>query len=598
MSDQVGSIYYESSISTKQLKKDSAEADAIAKRTGDNLGVEMERGESRASAALSKLAAVAKVTAIATGVALVGGLTAAAKASFEQVGAVQQATVGLRAYEKDASKVDDVLKSLVSYARSDMGVLFNRKDLFQSAQMLKLNGVETENLTDNVKILSRSVGLGLGNWQDLNSVVGRVVSTGRLSGIEFDQLTQYGYKLDKSLRNTNISATDLFKALDKGIPVDAMAGQANTIQGIGIRLQTAFRGIGDAILGVDSDTGEFIENGLGDKLINGLGTATTALKNFKPFMTELGNGIVGLIDIGTRFATKLAEIAMNVWEKLKPSLSELWTTIRDELIPTMQTWWKDTLEPIATWLAVTAVDAAKKAIEALDGLLKFISDNQWVLNALLASFVAIKAGLLISDAVKGFQAGMALVQASSATTAAVINSTVVGSIAGIGAAAAGATVMVGGLSAALAGLNAKGAIDGKKKEIISSLEQTRRIAEAAGNKKVVSDIDSKIAQARGLYKGGPVSANKPYFVGENPDGSLNKTSELFVPRSAGKIVNSDQLQEAMGKGGSSNVTNISLNLTGIMSRSRSDQREIAKDLVRSINEELVSQGKPAIGGIQ
>ena len=60
------------------------------------------------------------------------------------------------------------------------------------------------------------------------------------------------------------------------------------------------------------------------------------------------------------------------------------------------------------------------------------------------------------------------------------------------------------------------------------------------------------AQPRTLkqrFLGGPVSAHTPYFVGENPDGSLNSTSELFVPRTAGRIINSGDLQAAL-KGGS------------------------------------------------
>lgn len=49
----------------------------------------------------------------------------------------------------------------------------------------------------------------------------------------------------------------------------------------------------------------------------------------------------------------------------------------------------------------------------------------------------------------------------------------------------------------------------------------------------------------GRASGGPVSANKPYFVGDNPDGSLNKTSELFIPNRSGHIVNSKDLQAAL-----------------------------------------------------
>ena len=299
-------------------------------------------GERVSDVAKKAGAAAITVTKFA-GVALAGAMVLASKASWDQVGAVEQATVGLKAYEKNADKVNMVLKDLIGYARSDMGVLFNRKDLFESAQMLKLNGVATEDLTGNVKILSRSVGLGLGNWQDLNAVVGRVVSTGRLSGIEFDQLTQYGFKLDKSLRNTNVSAKDLFKSLDKGIPVDAMAGQANTIKGIGIRFETAFRGIGDTILGVDSDTGKFIEGGNGDKLRAVIQSVTDALKTdqIKDFFGAIGTGISTAFSTATSVISGAVEwiqkmrsgfIAVADWVigMLGPSLSALWGTITEK----------------------------------------------------------------------------------------------------------------------------------------------------------------------------------------------------------------------------------------------------------------------------
>jgi hypothetical protein len=54
--------------------------------------------------------------------------------------------------------------------------------------------------------------------------------------------------------------------------------------------------------------------------------------------------------------------------------------------------------------------------------------------------------------------------------------------------------------------------------------------------------------------GGPVSANTAYWVGDNPDGSLNPTSELFVPDRPGTILNQKQLA-AMGVGGGMTVHN-------------------------------------------
>jgi hypothetical protein len=54
--------------------------------------------------------------------------------------------------------------------------------------------------------------------------------------------------------------------------------------------------------------------------------------------------------------------------------------------------------------------------------------------------------------------------------------------------------------------------------------------------------------------GGPVSAGSPYWVGENPDGSLNRTSELFVPKTSGTIYNQSQLAAmAGGKGSTYNI---------------------------------------------
>jgi len=47
------------------------------------------------------------------------------------------------------------------------------------------------------------------------------------------------------------------------------------------------------------------------------------------------------------------------------------------------------------------------------------------------------------------------------------------------------------------------------------------------------------------YSGGPVSANNPYFVGDNPDGSLNRTSELFIPKTAGTIIGSRDLRSML-----------------------------------------------------
>ena len=133
-------------------------------------------------------------------------------AAFKQVGAVENATIALRAYEKNGDKVNKVLKDLIKYARSDTGVLFQREDLFAAAQTLKLYGQSTETLTDKVKILSKGVSLGKTTFQELSSIVGRAAAKGRLDAVDFDMLIERGIGLDKSMRGAKISGEELFKA--------------------------------------------------------------------------------------------------------------------------------------------------------------------------------------------------------------------------------------------------------------------------------------------------------------------------------------------------------------------------------------------------
>lgn len=46
--------------------------------------------------------------------------------------------------------------------------------------------------------------------------------------------------------------------------------------------------------------------------------------------------------------------------------------------------------------------------------------------------------------------------------------------------------------------------------------------------------------------GGNVTAGQPYMVGENKDGSMNSTTELFVPNTSGRIIPADQTQQMLG----------------------------------------------------
>ncbi len=244
--------------------------------------------------------ALDSLTKVADGIGKISlvGVTAifgkGAKAAWDQVDAVEQATIALRAYEKDARKVDKVLEDLLQFARSDAGKLFMREELFRAAQTMKVAGAETENLARYVEIMSRAVNTGMASWDDLERVIARVGSTGRLTGIEFELLQQAGFQLDESLRNTTITWEQLFDALDRGsVQVE---GQSETIRGRLMSLNSAIRDIGTAFLAVDRDTSEFIEGGLGSRLVGGIDLAIAALGRIRPAAAAAGSAFALVLD--------------------------------------------------------------------------------------------------------------------------------------------------------------------------------------------------------------------------------------------------------------------------------------------------------------
>src|SRR3990167_8868751 len=248
MATEVGSLYYDLNIDDKNLKRQLDSADRSVKSFGDRVSQQWDN-----SVTASRRFATAATIA---GTAVVGAMTMAGKAAFDQVRQVENATFGLKAYEKNAGKVADVLKNLVAFARSDTGVLFQREDLFAAANTLKLYGQSTETLVDKVKLLSRGVALGKTSFQELSQIVGRAAAKGRLDAMDFDMLIERGIGLDRSFRGAAVTSETLFKALEKALPAEILEGRAKSIDGVMIRLKSAFRDLGGAIIGVDRDTSQ------------------------------------------------------------------------------------------------------------------------------------------------------------------------------------------------------------------------------------------------------------------------------------------------------------------------------------------------------
>ena len=87
------------------------------------------------------------------------------------------------------------------------------------------------------------------------------------------------------------------------------------------------------------------------------------------------------------------------------------------------------------------------------------------------------------------------------------------------------------------------------------------------------------------YRGGPVTAGRAYLVGENRDGSLNDTSELFIPNTSGRIVSSKDLEDSISGNGGGGITN---NIQNVTISSEVDGERWLRRL--SGNQEIVSNG--------
>lgn len=291
--------------------------------------------------------------------------------AFNQVKQVENATIALRAYEKNGDAVNKVLKELIAYARSDMGVLFQREDLFAAAQTLKLYGQSTETLTDKVKILSKGVSLGKTTFQELSSIVGRAAAKGRLDAVDFDMLIERGIGLDKSFRGATVTSEQLFEALDKALPAELLEGRANTIDGAFIRLKSSLRDFGATILGVDKETTQFVDGGLGSRFIE----AVRILTELIPQLTEKVMNFLGAV----------SQLASTIAQHLKPTLDGLKSTISGSLFPAIKGL-LDTLSQYKPELIIVGKLVTGVLIVALVTLANTIRTVTFVVSILIRTF--------------------------------------------------------------------------------------------------------------------------------------------------------------------------------------------------------------------
>lgn len=304
-----GRIVWKLDIDESAFASKATAAEAAAGKIGSNVasaGKGFAGFASQASNAFSQVASglgtILKVgTVVTAGLAI--GLGAAAKASLDMVSSVQRSTIALTTYTGSASQAAAITKELIDFAKSPQGVLFNRDELLRATVLLKGAGAETEKLTGYIKAMAPAVAVSGGKFDELAQIMSKVVATGRLDAETFDQLAIRGVVLDKALRGTSITADEFFRVLSQTIDASQLDEYAKTVDGLKTRFKSAFREIGNALLGVqygvDGLGASFAAGGLGEAASKALTTMTEAFQNpaVVGAITKLGNSIARIVDV-------------------------------------------------------------------------------------------------------------------------------------------------------------------------------------------------------------------------------------------------------------------------------------------------------------
>lgn len=285
----------------RQVDSFGKELDKVGKRSFGQFSA--DAGDAFTNIANGFQRVVQASAALAVGGAF--GFGAMAKASFDMMRQVENATFALKAFTGSAEQAGNITSELVAYAQSDTGVLFQRGDLLDAAAGLATFGAEATKVTSYVKTMSKGVALGYTNFQELSQILGRVGAQGRLTGVDFDVLTARGIRLDENMRNASVTFDQLFQAVDRAIPAGVLEGRADSIDGRIIRLQSSFRNLGNELLGVTTiqdqygnSVTKFAEGGLGDRFLKLMERLRGVLSSpeVKRAFSELGRSVAGFAE--------------------------------------------------------------------------------------------------------------------------------------------------------------------------------------------------------------------------------------------------------------------------------------------------------------
>lgn len=605
----VGSIAYDSRITTAQLKKDAKEAEGIAKQTSKNIGGEMDKADAKSTSVLSnvmgKVGAVAKATAVAVGAAGVATAIFGVKSAAD----FQQTRIGLENMLGSADKARSLLTDISKFAAETP---FEFPELAQATRQLVAFGFSGDEAFNTMKQLgdvSAAVGAPI---NDLAYLMGTLKTQGRAFTIDIRQFAQRGIPiyeyLAKVLKTNEKTISAMIEQGKIGFPEVQKAFQAMTAEGgkfhgtmekqsksLSGLFSTLKDNIGQTVremVGIDV-AGDVREGSLMDFIIKGASSATVnlpkVLSSIGTTMRDLFNGIRPALDY------------------LNPKFVALGNTLSQSVFPILQRIYKEVIVPLAPILGVVLVAAIAGVTDALNIFFTVITPIfAWMLSN-KATVIGLATAFGILAIAMNFNAIVASFNAAMNGAIITMNMfrlvTIPSTLASMSTLAAGFGPI--GIAATLAaaviidaGNRAKAAWDATANAVrkgadsnsaaLKKLQDLIKTGTPEQQARARSQIDKELAKFKG----------DAFATGTNfARGGLSLVGEqgpelVDLPRGS-KVIPNNELGSGGGLGTNISVT---VNMDGVMARSRGDLRDIAKDLIESVNEVLRAKGVAEIGG--
>jgi len=549
--------------------------------------------------------------------------------SLSSLAGLQTARSGFEVLTGSAQKASEVMKEIGDYANTTP---FEFPEIAKAARTLLGFGVDAKDVNKDIRMLGDAVAASGAEFSGVSRVFGQIFAAGKVNAEDFNQLIDNGIalgpeiskqlgipmsKLKDEIAKGAVTSDVFKKALEEatskgGKYFGATDKLADTLNGRISTLKDTFTGFVGKVVGVDFSTGIVKADGAFAMFSNNIknltvylsGSGKTAFENIKSTIITLAPAIAGVATAMVAYTSILgvataAQGALNSVMALNPYVAAAAAIIG---------------LTVAFASLVGSSDLSKSASERL----KIAQDNVKISTDNLKL-----AEQQVTDARLARQGSDIAVQRAQERLTQLINS---GTASALDLKEAEYNLAVAKDTAKAAAnreteaVNAAAAAKKKdadnKQAVINAndaqAQSAQRVADGYGNISRQIDIAFDKAKKAGestfqsslnvggitnpigrRASGGSVSAGSPYFVGENRDGSLNSTSELFVPRTSGTIVNSSDLQSMLGSGAkqTTNITN-NYNISGIMA---SDKRSFAEEMIKSYNEIMRANGKQQIG---